>query len=168
MLRRALPLRPLRHAPVPHRAPARRAFSTAPLFDPLVALLEALPSLPLIAASPYPQTTSLVLLAVALRTAALPATLWSRARQRRMVERVVPAWEEAKRTLPESVGRRCRRAGMPYEEYQAELQREVSRLGLILAWRVSRVQHPSWCIGEGEAARSGPSVGFSQASFQSS
>jgi hypothetical protein len=50
-----------------------------------------------------------------------------------MAERVVPAWQEVKRLLPESVARRCRRAGVSYEEYQAELQREVS--GLIQYWR---------------------------------
>lgn len=76
---------------------------------------------------PYAHALSIFVLAFAVRTAVtLPITLWQRNKTRKLTENVLPEWEVMKQQIPLAVRARCRRAGLSYERFQVEVQKEVS------------------------------------------
>ncbi|KIS70994.1 uncharacterized protein UMAG_00912 [Mycosarcoma maydis] len=75
---------------------------------------------------PYAHALSIFILAFAVRTAiTLPMTLWQRGKTRKLTEKVLPEWEIMKQRIPLAVRARCRRAGMSYEAFEAEAQKEL-------------------------------------------
>ncbi|SJX60991.1 related to COX18-mitochondrial inner membrane protein required for membrane insertion of C-terminus of Cox2p [Sporisorium reilianum f. sp. reilianum] len=75
---------------------------------------------------PYAHALSIFILAFAVRTAVtLPMTLWQRNKTRKLTEKVLPEWEIMKEHIPLAVRARCRRAGMSYEAFEAEAQKEL-------------------------------------------
>ncbi|CDW96918.1 hypothetical protein [Sporisorium scitamineum] len=75
---------------------------------------------------PYAHALSIFILAFAVRTAVtLPMTLWQRSKTRKLTEKVLPEWEIMKERIPLAVRARCRRAGMSYEAFEAETQKEL-------------------------------------------
>ncbi|PWN49937.1 hypothetical protein IE53DRAFT_331171 [Violaceomyces palustris] len=98
----------------------------ASFLEPLIPVIQNLSEILHLGGMTYSHAISIVLVAFAARaTITLPVTLWQRARSRRMVERVLPAWNEIKKTAPYTVRKRCRLAGKSYEEYQIELKSEL-------------------------------------------
>jgi hypothetical protein len=78
---------------------------------------------------PHGYAISLVLLAFLVRgTVSLPLHLWTRARVRRLTELAVPEWERIQKDekLHNSIIRRSRQKGLSHEQYQKEVEREVS------------------------------------------
>lgn len=76
---------------------------------------------------PYAHALSIFVLAFAVRTiVTLPVTLWQRSKTRKLTEQVLPEWEIMKEQIPLAVRARCRRAGMSYEAFEKEAQKEVS------------------------------------------
>lgn len=75
---------------------------------------------------PYAHALSIFILAFAVRTAVtLPMTLWQRGKTRKLTEKVLPEWEIMKERIPFVVRNRARRAGMSYEAFEAEAQKEL-------------------------------------------
>ncbi len=75
---------------------------------------------------PHAHALSIFVLAFAVRTAVtLPVTLWQRSKTRKLTEKVLPEWEIMKERIPQVVRARCRRAGMSYEQFNVEAQKEL-------------------------------------------
>lgn len=75
---------------------------------------------------PHAHALSIFILAFAVRTAVtLPVTLWQRAKTKKLTEHVLPEWEAMKEQIPLAVRVRCRRAGKSYEEFEAEVRKEL-------------------------------------------
>ncbi|SNX82290.1 related to COX18 - mitochondrial inner membrane protein required for membrane insertion of C-terminus of Cox2p [Melanopsichium pennsylvanicum] len=76
---------------------------------------------------PYAHALSIFILAFAVRTVVtLPVTLWQRSKTRKLTEHVLPEWEVMKEQIPLKVRARSRRAGLSYEAFEKEAQKEVS------------------------------------------
>ncbi|KAK4684077.1 hypothetical protein P7C73_g6125, partial [Tremellales sp. Uapishka_1] len=111
---------------IPLARPAHRELSTAPLFllHPITSLSELFLSLP------YPYITSygltIILSTLLFRSAiTLPATLWQRARMKRLRENVMPEMKKLNDRLAVVVARESRSQGRSFEEYKAELKAQV-------------------------------------------
>lgn len=75
---------------------------------------------------PHAHALAIFVLAFAVRTAVtLPVTLWQRSKTRKLTEQVLPEWEIMKEQIPLQVRANCRRAGMSYEAFHKEAQKEV-------------------------------------------
>ncbi|EST10140.1 Membrane insertase OXA1/ALB3/YidC [Kalmanozyma brasiliensis GHG001] len=75
---------------------------------------------------PYPHALSIFILAFAVRTVVtLPVTLWQRGKTRKLTEKVLPEWEILKEQIPLQVRVRSRRAGLSYEAFEKEAQKEL-------------------------------------------
>lgn len=75
---------------------------------------------------PYAHALSIFILAFAVRTAVtLPMTLWQRSKTRKLTEKVLPEWEVMKERIPLQVRARSRRAGLSYEAFEQEAQKEL-------------------------------------------
>nr|CDI51847.1 cytochrome c oxidase biogenesis-related protein [Melanopsichium pennsylvanicum 4] len=75
---------------------------------------------------PYAHALSIFILAFAVRTVVtLPVTLWQRSKTRKLTEHVLPEWEVMKEQIPLKVRARSRRAGLSYEAFEKEAQKEL-------------------------------------------
>ncbi|KAJ9479773.1 Cytochrome c oxidase biogenesis-related protein [Pseudozyma hubeiensis] len=75
---------------------------------------------------PYAHALSIFILAFAVRTVVtLPMTLYQRGKTRQLTEKVLPEWEIMKERIPLAVRARSRRAGLSYEAFEAEAQKEL-------------------------------------------
>jgi hypothetical protein len=74
-----------------------------------------------------PYALSIVLMTIALRSSiTMPLTVWQRRRVRRVQEKVVPAAKKWMAVARYNLRTEFRRAGKGYEEYVAELNKQVS------------------------------------------
>lgn len=105
---------------------AQSSDASISLLSSYATYIDQLPQLLHLPPSTHAYAISIVLLTVTLRSiVTLPVTLWQRKRTKRMVDHVVPQWQDLKSTLPQMVAKRCRREKKSYEEYEKELKREV-------------------------------------------
>ncbi len=75
---------------------------------------------------PYSHALSIFILAFAVRTVVtLPMTLYQRSKTRKLTEKVLPEWEILKEQIPLQVRARSRRAGLSYESFEKETQKEL-------------------------------------------
>ncbi|SPO24966.1 related to COX18 - mitochondrial inner membrane protein required for membrane insertion of C-terminus of Cox2p [Ustilago trichophora] len=75
---------------------------------------------------PHANALAIFVLAFAVRTVVtLPVTLWQRSKTRKLTEQVLPEWEIMKEQIPLQVRAKCRRAGMSYEAFHKEAQKEL-------------------------------------------
>lgn len=94
--------------------------------SPLSEAIQAIPGV-LHLSGPYASSISLIIMTLAVRSSvSLPIAVWQRGRTARMLEKVLPEWEEAKEQLPTEIGKRMARKRATRKEYVLELHKAVS------------------------------------------